>query len=390
MSNNIYLNRIKNLFEKKEFAFSASEKLIEKEEVDLLFKSDVAQNTIAILENNNFHAECYPSYIKYFIELGFNVHLFITKKNYQENSLVNCNFPEDKIKIFSFNKFPTCDKFFEYLLRYKYILLATLLCKTNVYYANLIKNNYVLKYKKDNLFCINHDVEADPENKTIEDFFSDKTFVLRDKITSGNKIYPFISPVYFGEYKNLIKHKSTDKIKFLCVGGNSEKRNFEELFTAIKKLINEKNYNFEIIFIGTIQDAIKELLTPELLPYIKITGRLTFNELFKYNCEADFLVFNVDKDTSAYDKYAKRGITGAYTTSLGFRLPGLIDQDLAQVYDFDDNMAICYDKGELYTAFQKALELPDNQYIFMQENLKNYSDNLQISSLNNMKGYFNV
>ena len=53
-------------------------------------------------------------------------------------------------------------------------------------------------------------------------------------------------------------------------------------------------------------------------------------------------------------------------------------------------MAICYDKGDLYTAFQKALELPDNQYIFMQENLKNYSDNLQISSLNNMKGYFNV
>ena len=48
----------------------------------------INDKTVAIIEPNPFHAETIPGYIKYFIDLGYNVDVFLTIENAYEKPFI--------------------------------------------------------------------------------------------------------------------------------------------------------------------------------------------------------------------------------------------------------------------------------------------------------------
>ena len=386
-----YKEQLLNIYIKQSFAFTKAEQIEETNSINNILKEGIPDNTILLFEPNTCHAECIPSYIKYFIELGFNIHLITSKKNIEENPFVNCHFDKNKLKVFSFKKAPTSPEFFTLLSKYKYVLLLSFFfyCSKNEYYIEYLKKNYI-NHDYTNLFVINHEVDYYPESNAIETFFADKTFVLRDGIKKDdrNAPFPFISPIYFGEYTNLIKKKS-NTVKFLCIGGNYRKnlRNYENLSSAIKQLNQNNITNFEIYFIGAPDKIFKEYAEKELIN-VHFTGRIDFATLYKYHIESDFIIFNIDKNTCEYERYLHKKISGSYSMSLGFLRPGIIDKQLCLEYKLS-NTAITYTES-LYDALIEAIMLTDDEFLRLQNNLKNISNQLKEQSLNNLRKYFHA
>ena len=71
----------------------------------------------------------------------------------------------------------------------------------------MLKENYLEKYNKNNLYLISHEVDYTEQTAEMEEYYKDKTFVLRPNIRKGSmtKDFPFIVPTYFGEFGDLSK-----------------------------------------------------------------------------------------------------------------------------------------------------------------------------------------
>ena len=385
------LQQVLKVLNRKIFSYTPEEVELEKNNIERLLKEGIKENTILLFEPNPYHGECIPSYVKYFLELGFNVDVLLSKQVMTENPFINCDFPKDKFKIILFDKVPSINYFMEYLLNYKYIFLTTLLYNCNVYYANLLHKNYSAKYQKNNLFIISHELDFTKESSDFEMLYKDNIFVLREGVQKNELIkkFPFISPIYFGEFPDLIKEKKSETVKFLAVGGNYRKnlRNYDNIIDSMRKLRASGIRNFEILFVGNPNEEFKEKANKEFAKNIRFTGRINFEDLYKYHQECDYILFNIDKDTAEYELYLHKKISGSYSTSIGFLRPGLIDSELAKEYKLE-NCSICYDEGKLFEAMEQAILLPQNKYIDLQNNLKQLSENLQKQSKENLKEYF--
>ena len=66
--------------------------------------SNTPKHTVLICEFFYAHGECLPGYIKYFLTLGYKVHVIIKVDNYILGTFAKCNFPEDKVKYFVINE----------------------------------------------------------------------------------------------------------------------------------------------------------------------------------------------------------------------------------------------------------------------------------------------
>ena len=74
--------RVKNLINNKYYVTTRQDQELELAELQPALAEKDCSNTIALIETFEFHGECFASYIKYFLELGFNVHLYILKNKW--------------------------------------------------------------------------------------------------------------------------------------------------------------------------------------------------------------------------------------------------------------------------------------------------------------------
>ncbi|MDR1167963.1 MAG: hypothetical protein LBK53_03615 [Heliobacteriaceae bacterium] len=384
------LDRVKKLMNKKQLILTAEDQKVMSHEVSEFIKNaGMKSKTVAVLEPHPWHGEVYPAFIKYFLDLGYDVHLLVDAQHTGLNSLVNCNFPSDRFKMFEFAHFPIKQEFYDFLVNYEYLFLMTVLTHDGFHYALSLERNFLQKYNKNNLYCISHELSSlNNRTETFESRMVDKNrvFVLRDKIKYKEKELPFVSPVYFGDIKITSKNKKT---KFISIGGVWKKglRNFDNLFNTMKKLHENNIRNFEIIFVGVDKVSLEAYITPEIQPYITLIGRVPYNQLFNCVEDADFILFNSDPTTKDFDKYMHYGITGNYMHTLAFQTPGLIYEELGNEYLLDNTRAIHY-TNDLYDAMKKAIEISPEQYEQMQNNLGELKETLMAESFKNMKQAF--
>jgi hypothetical protein len=386
-------DRIKNIIKQKWPQVTPEDIAVMNVEIDNLLKTNVKPHTVAIMEPHAWHGENYPSVMKNFLDLGYNMHLLVNAEHLKVNSLVNCPFPSDRFKIFPFKHFPNTLSFFEFLLNYEYLFLMTTLTHEGFHHALSLENNYLQKYDKNNLYCISHELSSlDNEADTFDRRMlnSGRVFVLRGGIEYNGQEIPFVSPVYFGECDNTKgtapKNKKT---KFISVGGVWKKglRNFDNLFKAIQKLHENNIRGFEVVFVGVDKILLESYLTPEMRAYITLIGRVPFKDLYDSVRTADFILFNTDYTTADYEKYLHRGITGNYSLSIGFGKPGLIYEELGEEYLLDAARAVNY-TDDLYEAMKTAIEMPPGKYELMCNNLVEFKRQLEQKSLENMKEGF--
>ena len=348
----------------------------------------INDNTIVVIESHKKHAEVYPSIIHYFLELGFNVHLYCLKEHLKENSLCRVQFDSSKFKIFAFPIMPESDEFFEHLTKYKYIFIDTIFTHDGYNFINALDKGYSQKYNKDNVYCIDHDfVSVQKGIETIEQrmIANNKTFVLRDKIEILGKKLPFVVPSWFGNYS--IPQKN-DKTHFISVGGGYQNnlRNFRLLFNSIDKLIDNGEVNFDVTFIGATKEMLKDLITSKNEKFLNILGFTDFFTLYNSVEQSHFLLYNIDDTCNEYEKYLNTGVSGSYALGLGFSKPAIIFEQMVDVYGLR-NVSLTYGK-DLYSTMQKAICMNNNDYQKICSDLAILNKNLMTQSFNNMNGVF--
>lgn len=384
------INKIVSILNRNRYPSSKADKEREQTELSQINISAVDSQSIAIIENFDFHGECLPSYINYFIKLGYKVNLFTIKEQAQDPAWIDCNFDPALLNIYSFTKFPTDELFFNILSKHRFVFLSTLHCKYNDYFARIFKEKYCICHNKNNYACINHELYIHEELKDLDDYFFNNTFALRPNILCNNNKLPFIAPIYFGLHEDLFKNTKNNYVTFLSMSRqkSTSLKNYEALFQAVNKLIKFNIKNFKIIFTGLTKDNLKQFLTQENENFVELLEKVPFKKLYEQVKKSDYVLYNIDKTSSDYIKYINMGTTATYLHNLGFIRPAVVDTVLAEKY-FIADCSITYGENELFNALKKAIELSNEEYITLQKKINVLAQSLTDQSVKNIEEYLN-
>lgn len=339
-------------------------------------KPIIKDNTFLIWEPcGKSHAEVVPGFAKYLCDLGYHVSVIVSKNAYKENLFSrigeNLNISYNKMSKYQARAyFKQAD-----LSDVKGLLVTTVdkLCKAP--HFDRVYENFDKNVDKSKLYFVIHDIkERVWANAMSEDLISlrELNFEQKDYKTV------VVNPHYFGDVKITQKSELTN---FVTVGELTVgKKNFDLFVKTVQKLVNNGITNFKITVIGKGK---VENLPPEVVPYFDIKGRLPFDKMFEEIEKGDFLLTSYI-DEEMHLRYIHQGTSGNFQLVYGFQKPIIIKDNFAPINGFSEKNSILYkDDDDFYNALIKGINMSQEQYHNMQEDIKAYAHNFyQISKLN--------
>ena len=339
-------------------------------------KPVIKDNTFLIWEPcGKSHAEVVPGFAKYLCDLGYHVSVIVSKNAYKENLFSrigkNLNISYNKMSKYQARAyFKHAD-----LNDVKGLLVTTVdkLCKAP--HFDKVYENFSKNVDKSKLFFVIHDIkERVWANAMSEDLISlrELNFEQKDYKTV------VVNPHYFGNVKITPKSELTNFVTVgeLAVG----KKNFDLFVKTVQKLVNNGITNFKITVIGKGK---VENLPPEVVPYFDIKGRLPFDKMFEEIEKGDFILTSYI-DEEMHLRYIHQGTSGNFQLVYGFQKPIIIKDNFAPINGFSEKNSILYkDDDDFYHALITGINMSQEQYHNMQEDIKAYAQNFyQISKLN--------
>ena len=339
-------------------------------------KPVIKDNTFLIWEPcGKSHAEVVPGFAKYLCDLGYHVSVIVSKNAYKENLFSRIG---ENLNI-SYNKMSKyqAKAYFKYadLSDVKGLLVTTVdkLCKAP--HFDRVYENFDKNIDKSKLYFVIHDIkERVWANAMSEDLISlrELNFEQKDYKTV------VVNPHYFGDVKITPKSELTN---FVTVGELTVgKKNFDLFVKTVQKLVNNGITNFKITVIGKGK---VENLPPEVVPYFDIKGRLPFDKMFEEIEKGDFLLTSYI-DEEMHLRYIHQGTSGNFQLVYGFQKPIIIKDNFAPINGFSEKNSILYkDDDDFYNALINGINMSQEQYHNMQEDIKAYAHYFyQISKLN--------
>ncbi len=315
------------------------------------------------------HAEVVPGYVKYLIDLGYNVSVCINPDRLKEGLF--SRFKNPKIFLNKISKRQICNYLKNNDLRnVKGIMVTTIgkLCD-NIHFDEAYRFFHP-NFNKKKLLYVVHDAKPSIDMGT----WKDDMIILR-KLDYQNKNGLVINPHYFGNVKITTKNKEITN--FITVG-RIHAQNRSLIVDAVKEL-HEKGYrNFRVTVIGK---GYLKGVPKYIKSYFDIKGRLSFSKMYDELEKADFML------TAYYSEFYRTvGTSGSFQLVYGFGKPCVIKRKFAKVNDFDDKNAIIYDTDEEYTrTMENCINMSENNYKKIQKSLMDYSKKLYKESLKNLK-----
>ncbi len=326
----------------------------------------IPDNTVLIYEPNNCHYETIPSYLKYFKENNFNVHV-LTRLD-MKHSKALCRLPKKYMpdKIFYVNVL--MQKFLlnsSKILDYKKIFIST---SINYFYGCSTLSTFKSDRILEKVLLMEHD------NRQIENF--DEHSLIRNhqlfmitNFENNPDIQTFV-PDYYGNVK--ITPKNSEETIFISVGSlDPKRRNIKLLWESIEKLVLEGYSNFKVFIVGNMKN---DGLSKTVLDRIEPLGKLDYEKMFEKMEEADFFLPLLDSRIEDNRNYLKYLSTGSINLIRGFRKPACFNEEFARVYGFNESNTLMYKENELFDAMKKAILLNKEEYAMMQENISQKSD----------------
>lgn len=330
-------------------------------------------NSVLLIEFHSFHGEILPGITKYLLDLNFNVDVYIKNITVKRNM-----HSRNDIGLFSYfsgnNKvsiFFLPENKMNYLLRspaalkYKHIIISTYgdnTDKVNLYGVNL----YNLKP-----LCMVHDVScvSTDYSKTNKIFAPVKMEYI------NRKPIPPISIHFFGNFNKKNKLPITT---FIALNSKDITiRNLYLLFRACDKLYQNNIKNFIVKIIGN------GIPIPEkYIDNFKILGYLDFLNMWNEISTSDFVLGLIDQTSIHYTNK----VSGSYNLSYGILKPIILHRIFSYVSGFNDNNSILYDDNEeLYKAMIKCIDMTNDDYLSILNNLEETEKKLYKNSLDNFK-----
>ena len=161
-------------------------------------------------------------------------------------------------------------------------------------------------------------------------------------------------------------------------------RNYKPLIESVKLLQNE-NYNFEIIVTGRVNSFKSSSISANISNKFIFKHHVNYTKLYQLVDDSDYIIILLGPNNK-YDKiYKTLKVTGSYQLSLGFIKPCLINNEYATYYGLTSENSLIYNGSNLFRAMEKAILLKNKEYKKIQLNLKIKKEELYNISINNVK-----
>ncbi len=336
-------------------------------------KPTIKENTFIVWEPcSKSHSEVVPGYAKYLLDLGYNVTVLVEPERYKEglfSKFEHKNLTLDKLKRHDILKyFKNSD-----LSEVQGLMITTIGKLCDDINFNQVYSHFKKNVDKNKIYMVEHEAApAVDAGKWREDLI-----ILR-KLNYKNKQAVVVNPHYFGNVK--ITEKNKDITNFVTVGAITKgKKNTSTIINAALELKNKGYDNFKVTVIGkgslnNIPKAVRK--------NIDIKGRLPFSKMYEELEKADFMLTAYGEEQIRYNT---SGTSGNFQLVFGFLKPCLITENFSPINDFNDTNAIIYDNDDKYAdAMEKCINMNNEEYKILQNNLKNLQENLYQTSLNNL------
>lgn len=325
-----------------------------------------------MVEPNPYHHELMPGFYKYFQALGYNIDIMAQPNIMWDSPFINNTEPKHIYLLSS--KFQKKALGLKKIKAYEIIFL-----NTSVLWADGIRDSFIhwLGYEpngKKGLLLVEHNVYPYVKEYGHEKYIhQNRSFTLR-----GQNQIPLLNPHYYGEVK--ITKKSSQNIFSVII---NENENIELLLTTCRDLIHHGITNFEIVITGR---TLMKSIPKELQNFIKITGKTTFEELWKVYEKSDFIISMLNPKIANHTRYKESTTTGTWQTMLGFIKPILIHSDFAAYYQLHENNSIIYSSNSLLKeAMIRSICMTDDEYQRIQNNIKALEQDIHSQSIENLK-----
>lgn len=336
-------------------------------------KNQKTRGDILIIEPNmRYHAECLPSYIKYFNDLGYKSDVVLSRQNL--STLPFCRIHNLDFNVYAFYNYSSIQNIAddcEIIKKYKKIFISTSMSLTGELYPSRIQFPH-------KVINVAH---------SIESISSDKIDKLNTNIvvlSYFNNKFNTVNPHFFGNY---VTPKKNEYVNFVTVGRlHKNVKNYELMINTVDKLINNNFNKFKVLCIGWEGD---QIIPEHLHNYIKIIGRISFSELYSIMEKSDFYLSLLDPHNILHRRYSYDAISGSNQLVLGFKVPFLISDIYAKPYGYDHSNAIIYHDNELYDAMVKSIMMQNDEYELMKKNIENMASSIYNKSLSTLRGLIN-
>ncbi len=329
----------------------------------------VKKNTVLIVEANTCHYETIPGYYKYLSDLGYNVE-FLLNEAFCDGLFSKI---QNKIKLFKISNYTLVDifKFFDFK-DYELVVFNSKLIYQN---GPTDINTFIKTMPKCNRIFVQHHINR------ISEVAADTQIILAnpDKLPElENKV---VNPHYFGEVNITSKNQVTN---FITIGAlEPERRNIQILIKAVKKMLERGIKNFKVTIIGRGK---VETLPEDIREFFEIKGRIKYDKMFAELEKADFILPLLSPENSEHERYKHNGTTGTFQLVYGFLKPCIIYKEFADIYDFNEKNSLIYDKDENFDiAMEKAININNENYKQLQDNIKLKAQKLEETSLHNLE-----
>jgi len=345
-------------------------------------KPIIYNNTFIVWEPcSKSHSEVVPGYAKYLLDLGYHVSILVSPERYKEGLF--SRFSEKNI---SYNKLTQkqIKKYFKNddIKDVKGVLVTTAGKICDCVHYEQCYDAFNINTDKNKLFFVEHEASFAVDKNS----WQESLITLRELNYKGAKSI-VVNPHYFGDVK--ITSKNQNITNFITVGSiRPNKKNSQMIINAAFELFKKGYTNFKVTVVG--KGLIKHIPN-EIRKFIDIKGRLSFDKMYDEIEKADFFLMSYNENDIEHIRYNTSGTSGNFQLIYGFLKPCIITSGFAPINGLNDENSILYSGDENYSkAMERAINMSQDDYIKMQNNLKKYQEELYSKSLNNLKELINV
>jgi glycosyltransferase involved in cell wall biosynthesis len=348
---------------------------------DALFAKRVAPavspNTFFVWEPcSDSHAEVVPGYVKYLLDLGFDVSVFVTPKRLDEGLF--SRFSHARMAVNRMSQPAIIKHFKKHGLSNAHGILITTARKIGA--KDSYRSEYDLFANRSHhqrVLLVEHDVKSPADHRAI-----DQNIITLRKPNYKNVVTSVVNPHYFGNVN--ATDKSTEVVNFITVGAlRVRRRNTSILIDAVATLRDKGIDNFKITVIG--RGSLRGI-PDHLRKHFDIKGRVDFLQLYAELESADFFLALLDPDNPLHERYLTTGTSGNFQLILGFAKPCLIANKFALPNGFNQQNSIAYANNiELASSMIEAINMTQQEYRSKQQFLQQLAASIYTESLSNMK-----
>ena len=332
------------------------------------FNCTIKNNSILIIEPNEFHQECLPGYTKYFIDLGYNVDVLM----HDSGNDSFCLFPNNEnIKLRTFQNINYLKNYAKNLSsiikKYDFILLQS------IYYPNRMLYYDLGIYEKNNSIFVDHELKY--INLNYSKYFKEHRILTLGNISNGLQV----NPHYFGNIK--IKDKNNKTNFFLT---SSFRRNYK-LFVNVSERLKRENFDFNVVVVGRGKTFNAKSIPQFLSPNFIFKYNISYSKLYEIIENSDFIIIPLEPNNSYDILFKTTKATGSMQLVYGFLKPAIINQEFANFYNLNEKNSLIYTDSNLYDAMRNAILLSLKEYKYLQTNLHSTEEEIYQTSINNLK-----